>query len=155
MIPYRPCIVDRHCVCVWVPVGLLLTAARSAEDRVLAAQQRRTAARDELLSETIFRESGALLRGRSNQDMKKAAAAALGEDRVEAARARREAELTKLVEETHEREEAARQRREAALEGKRAVGTCTPLFRFGGVHGRSPMQLSCTHSLTHPPIPIH
>ena len=100
----------------------MLTAARSAEDRVLAAQQRRTAARDELLSETIFRESGALLRGRSNQDMKKAAAAALGEDRVEAARARREAELTKLVEETHEREEAARQRREAALDEKRAAG---------------------------------
>ena len=102
-------------------------AARDAADRVAAAQQRRTAARDELLSETISRESSVHERSRSNLDAKKATAVALGDDRVEAARARREAELTKLVEETHEREEAARQRREAALEGKRAVGTCTPL----------------------------
>ena len=106
---------------------VLGAAARSAEDRVAAAQQRRTAAHDNLVADTAAREAGALQRVRSNQDMKKAAAAALGEDRVEAARARREADLTKLVDETHEREEAARQRREAALEGKRAVGTCTPL----------------------------
>ena len=80
------------------------TAARSADDRVTAALERRQAAHDNLVAETIARETGVAVRKAAAISDVVSSSARYAEDRVSAARQRRQLAHAALAQTTFDRE---------------------------------------------------